>query len=243
MGAFSNQVAVITGASSGIGKSISLILAGNGATVCLVGRNLARLEEVARKIQTPASLVICREADLSLDNDIEDLVGNIFRDFKGVDILIHSAGSFSRGPVETSSLEVWDQQFRVNARAPYAITKALLPLLRICKGQIVFINSTVAFGNGRANLAQYIATKHALKVVADSLREEVNSDGIRVLSVYPGRTDTPMQAAIHKMEKKEYKAEKMMHPDNVAETVVAALSLSRRAEITDIIVRPMSKPE
>jgi NADP-dependent 3-hydroxy acid dehydrogenase YdfG len=115
-------------------------------------------------------------------------------------------------------------------------------MLRSRQGQIVFINSSVAVVNARAKLGQYAASKHALKAIADSLREEVNADGLRVISVYPGRTATPMQAAVHEMEGRAYHPEHLMQPDDVAAMVINALSLPPSAEVTDIMIRPLTKP-
>jgi short-subunit dehydrogenase len=133
-----------------------------------------------------------------------------------------------------------DQQFGVNVRGPYALTQAFLPLLRSSRGQIVFINSTAGLSAG-PNVGQYAATKHALKAITDSLREEVNPDGIRVLSIFNGRTATPMQAAVHVAEGRDYCPEKLIQPDDVASVVVHALSLPKTAEITDVQMRPFAK--
>jgi len=96
--------------------------------------------------------------------------------------------------------------------------------------------------SSRANLAHYTAAKYALKAIADSLREEVNGDGIRVLSIYPGRTATPMQADIHRLEGETYQPDRLMQAEDVAQTVIDALSVPRSAEVTDVIIRPMQKP-
>jgi len=238
---FESRIAVVTGASSGIGRAIALALAEHGATLCLVGRDLEKLEMVASIARTNAPQVRCVQADLTLDKDIRELVVQLERDFGGLDILIHSAGFLSLSPMESASLEDFDRHYRINVRAPYALTRALLPMLRVRRGQIVFINSSAGL-NARANVGQYAASKHALKAVADSLREEVNPDGVRVMSVYPGRTATPMQAAVHKMEDREYQPEHLMQPEDVATMLVSALSLPRSAEVTDIMVRPLVKP-
>jgi short-subunit dehydrogenase len=241
MTALRGQVGVVTGASSGIGKSIALALAERGATLCLVGRNLETLEAVASGARTSAPRVRCYQADLMVDKDIRELAVQLERDFGGIDILIHSAGFTSLSPLETASLEDFDRHYRINVRAPYALAQALLPMLRLRQGQIVFINSSVAVLNARAKVGQYAATKHALKAIADSLREEVNAEGIRVLSVYPGRTATPMQAAVHEMEGRDYHPERLMQPKDVATMVTSALSLPRSAEVTDIMIRPFIK--
>jgi len=157
-----------------------------------------------------------------------------------VDILVHSAGVISLGQVETTSVKDFDWQYSVNVRAPYILTQALLSMIRACQGQIVFINST-AGRIAAAGVSQYAATKHAFKALADSLRGEVNGDGIRVLSVFVGRTATPMQAAVHEMEGRPYHPERLLQPEDVAAVVINALSLPRSAEVTDISIRPLTK--
>ena len=92
-----------------------------------------------------------------------------------------------------------DWQYRVNVRTPYILTQALLPMLKSRRVQIVFLSSDAGL-SPRANLGQYAPTKHALKAIADSLREEVNAEGPRVMSVFPGRTASAMQAAVYQIE-------------------------------------------
>jgi len=238
---FTDQIAVVTGASSGIGRAIALGLVERGATLCLLGRNLATLEALAECARLTASRVFCYRADLIVDQDLGDLTARLQRDFERIDLLVHSAGAFSMGRLETASVEDFDWHYRTNVRAPYILTQALLPRLRAHQGQIVFINSSVGL-SGKANMSQYAATKHALKAIADSLREEVNASGVRVLSIYPGRTASPMQEAMHKMEGRAYHPERLMQPEDVAQMVLNALSLPRSAEVTDIGLRPMAPP-
>jgi len=237
---FTDQVAVVTGASSGIGKAIALALAEEGAAVCLVGRRLDALEEVAEIARKTSPLVLLHQGDLTLDQDIQDSVMRLQADVERVDILVHSAGVISLGHVETTSVKDLDWQYSVNVRAPYILTQALLPMIRRCRGQIVFINST-AGRIAAPGVSQYAASKHALKALADSLRGEVNAHGIRVLSVFAGRTATPMQANVHETEGRPYNAEQLMQPEDVAAVVIHALSLPRSAEVTDISMRPLTK--
>jgi len=236
-----NPVAVVTGASSGIGKAIALTLAAQGARVCIVGRRLDALEEVAKTARETSPQVLVHQADLSLDEDMQDLVMRLKDEAGHVDILVHSAGVISLGHVETTSVKDLDWQYSVNVRAPYILTQALLPMIRACRGQIVFINST-AGRIAAAGVSQYAATKHALKALADSLRGEVNADGIRVLTVFVGRTATPMQANVHETEGKPYRPERLVQPEDVATAVIHALNLPRTAEITDMNIRPLVKP-
>lgn len=241
MMAFKDKVAVVTGASSGVGKAIALGLAAQGTTLCLVGRKLNTLETVAASARATATRVLCYETDLAIDKDIIELKDRLQKDCGRVGLLIHSAGVISLGRVEVAPVEDFDLQYRINVRAPYLLTQALLPMLRLSAGQIVFINSSVSM-NARADVGQYAATKYALKALADSLRDEVNAEGLRVLSVYLGRTASPMQVMVHEKEGKVYDPERLIQPEDVAAVVINALSLPYSAEVTDISIRPMKKP-
>jgi NADP-dependent 3-hydroxy acid dehydrogenase YdfG len=242
MNGFDHQVAVVTGASSGIGAAIARELGRQGATVCLLGRRVEALTEVVDSIRKYQSASKYYPVDLTSDEHIATLQASIQEDFGAVDMLIHSAGVFSMGPMETAPIEDFDVQFRINVRAPYRLTQALLPMLKQRVGQIVFVNSTVGL-TAKADLAQYSATKHALKAIADSLRAEVNAHGLRVLSIYPGRTAGPLQENIHRMEGTPYEPDRLMKPEDVASLVAATLRLNRSAEVTDISVRPTIKPK
>ncbi len=233
----SGQVAVVTGASSGIGRAIAEALSAQGVRLCLVGRKTEALEGIGGT----ADHVRRYQADLADDEDLRRLVGSIRQDGRRVDILVHSAGVCRLGEIVDAAPADLDWQYRVNVRAPYVLTQGLLPLLRSSRGQIVFLNSSVGL-NARGGVGQYAATKHALKAIADSLREEVNPDGVRVLSVYVGRTASPMQAAIHATEKKSYYPETLLQPKDVASVVIHALGLPRSAEVTEIAIRPLKKP-
>jgi short-subunit dehydrogenase len=238
--AFSDHTAVITGASSGIGKATALALAAQGATLCLVGRNLDALEAVAEQARRTAPRVLSYRTDLTRDNELQELTERVQRDCGHVDLLIHSAGVLALGQIETAPVTTLDLQYHTNVRAPYVLTQALLPMLKARRGQIVFINSSLWL-NARGNVGQYAATKYALKALADSLRDEVNGDGVRVMSVFPGRTASSMQVAVHTLEGKPYHPERLMQPEDVATVMINALSLPRTAEVTDINLRPLSK--
>lgn len=240
MSKLKGKISVVTGASSGIGKAIALRLAAEGAILYLLGRSLKSLESVAESALPAASNIKKYQIDLDIDDDIQKLKSYLQQDVGYIDILVHSAGVFSMGMLESSSVEDFDKQYRVNVRAPYILTQILLPMIKTHSGQIVFINSSAGL-KARARVSQYAATKHALRAIADSLREEVNADGIRVLSVFPGRTATPMQELVHKMEGKVYQPEQFIQPEDVAEAVINALSLPMSAEVTDINIRPLAK--
>ena len=232
-----DKIAIVTGATSGIGKAIALSLIREGAVTCPVGRNADSLQDVLTHAQKSNQCAKSYQIDLTIDEDVERLSRNLEKDFGNIDILIHSAGVISMDTLECASIEDLDQQYRINVRAPYMLTKLLLPMIKSRQGQIVFINSNVGL-KARANIGQYAATKHALRAIADSLREEVYFEGIRVLSIYPGRTATPMQALVHKMEEKIYDPSKFIQPEDVAAVVTNTLALPQTVEVTDINMSP-----
>ena len=201
-----------------------------------VSRRRDTLEETARLAGNGG--IAIHAADVTVDEDVDGLAQEFLTN--GLDVLVHSAGAFSLGTFAQAPVDELDLQYRTNVRAPYRLTQALLPALTASAGQIVFINSTVGLA-ARANVSQFAATQHALKALADGLREEINPAGVRVLSVYPGRTATARQARIYELEGREYAPESLMQADDVAATVMTALTLPRTAELTDLRVRPMRK--
>ncbi|HKI04643.1 MAG TPA: SDR family oxidoreductase [Thermoanaerobaculia bacterium] len=239
MNGFRGTVAVITGASGGIGGAIAIALAKEGARLLLAGRDAEKLEMIAERARDLSPGVEIFAADLSEDEPVRALADRAQAAFGGVNVLIHSIGIFLAGPVETTPVEALDRQYRVNTRAPYLLTQALLPSLISRQGQVVFINSSAGFHPARGNWAAYSASKHALRALADGLRAEVNEKGVRVVSVYPGRTATAMQEEVHEFEGRPYDPERFLQPRDVAATVVNALALPRTAEVTDLHIRPM----
>jgi short-subunit dehydrogenase len=228
------QTAIVIGATGGIGRALALALAEQRRALCLVGRNADTLAAIVTSVQEKASQVISYQADFTDDDDVRKLAGNLQRDLVSVDLLIHCAGVISIAALKDAPIEDLDWQYRVNVRAPYQLTQALLPMMQ--SGQIVFVNSLVGL-NAKGGSSQYSMAKHALRALADSLRQEVKPDGIRVLSVFLGRTATPMQAAVHRMEARSYATNVLIEPGDVARMILTALSLSRTAEVTDITIR------
>lgn len=232
-----SKVALVTGSSSGIGQKIAEVLANDRYTVALVSRDLERLRSVIQKIREKSPNSKIYPIDLASEIQIYKLVEALKQDFERIDLLVHSAAAFSMGKIEFLAVEDLDYQYRVNLRAPYLLTQLLLSRLRVNQGQIVFINSSVGL-KSKANLAQYAATKHGLKAIADSLREEVNGDGLRVLSIYPGPTATPMQELVYNMEGCIYEPQSLIQPEDIAKVVLQAVSVSSRTEVADIKIQP-----
>jgi NADP-dependent 3-hydroxy acid dehydrogenase YdfG len=230
------KVAVITGASSGVGRAIACQLAQQGTAVALVGRDESRLPIKECSVESLARAYVC---DLAHD-DIAALAKSINCDFGRVDVLVHSAGIFASDTTAQTGDHL-EQIIRLNLRAPFELSRSLLPSLVANSGDIVFINSSAGMV-ARQGATQYAISKHGLRALADGLRDEVNILGVRVSSIFLGRTATPMQAAIYAAENRLYDPGCLIQPDDVANVVVGMIALPRTVEVTDIVMRPLKKP-
>ena len=233
-----HQNAVITGASSGIGRAIAIDLAKAGIQeLHLIGRNEERLKALVTELETHNATCHYHLLDLADTTSIENFCADFSSKNKTLDILIHSAGVVQLGTLEDSNIQDLDHQYAINLRAPFLITQKLLASLKASKGDIIFINSGAGLEAG-ATWSQYAATKHGLKALADSLRSEVKKDGIRVISIYPGRTATAMQEDVYAMENRsDYDASALVQPEDIAKQVITSLSMSKAAVVSDVRVR------
>jgi NADP-dependent 3-hydroxy acid dehydrogenase YdfG len=241
MNVFGGQFAVVTGASSGIGRAIAESLAAQGASLALVGRDRARLEatrDAVVRFGAGAGVHVC---DLSDDGQLRGLIATLTQMHQRIDLLVHAAAVIQPASLASTVVSDFDRQYRTNVRAPFMLTQGLLPAVTRAQGQIVFINSSVGL-RGKENVGAYAATKHALKAIADTLRMEVNALGIRVLSVYAGTTATAMQQSLHERAGTAYRPEVLLQPPDIATAIVQSLSLPRTAEVTDLYIRSMIKP-
>lgn len=234
---FDGQTCVVTGASSGIGRALAFAFGNHGAHVWALGRDATRLAEV---VEAGDGRIASLSADLGDQQALDTAAGEILRASAGVDILAHCAGGIARGPVESATVTELDRLYDVTLRGPFVLTKALLPGLRATRGRIVFINSLVPAG-GANDAVIYASLKQAARAYADGLRQEVNADGIRVVTVATGRTDTPMQKWVHDYEGRDYDPDLLLRPDDVVGVVFSALAVSPRGEITDVNLRPVTK--
>ncbi|HYM34442.1 MAG TPA: SDR family NAD(P)-dependent oxidoreductase [Steroidobacteraceae bacterium] len=238
---FSGATALVTGGGGGIGRAIAVELGSHGAQVVVAGRRSAALAETVVMIERAGGRGQAHVGDLTDDGSTAELV-RLVNDLSSgrLAVLVHCAAQHVIASVERMSSEVFDAAMKCNLRMPFLLTRSLLPALRSARGDIVFVNSSVVL-NPRPELSAYAASKAALKAFADCLRAEVNADGVRVLSVFPGRTATPMQAELAAAEGHKYQPERLLQPESIAKATVDALSLARTAELTELHIRPAIK--
>jgi NAD(P)-dependent dehydrogenase (short-subunit alcohol dehydrogenase family) len=200
--------------------------------VHLLARASTRLVEVAREAGER-----CRPlaADLTSEATIRAAADDVGG--QAVDLLVHCGGQYARGTVAESQVEELDAQYQLSVRAPYLLTQLLLPGLRSHPSDIVFMESTV---RPAAWLGAYAAAQTAQAALVRALRDELKDDDVRVLAVFPGRTATPRQARIFALEGRvdAYQPERLLQPEDVAAITLDALCLPRRAEVTEVWLRP-----
>ncbi len=220
------KTAFITGATSGIGAAITLAFARKGMDLFLTGRNLERLEELkSQALKNGSNKVVIKVGDLEKVEEIIELKNYFDKNFSSINILVNSAGIITLGSIETSTVEDFDSQYRVNLRAPFFLTQLFLSDLKKNKGQVVFVNSSSGLTT-KPEIGLYTATKHGLKVIADTLQAEVRKDRVRVVSIFPKSTATPMQIRVSRLRGKKYRPEILLQASDVAEVVVNALNSS-----------------
>ncbi|PYE52930.1 SDR family oxidoreductase [Deinococcus yavapaiensis] len=224
----SRPTALVTGATGGIGLELARSLASTHDLV-LTGRSDQKL--AALRAEFPNARVLA--LDLSRP---ADLAANL-PPFEALDVLIHNAGVAELGTVAETPADVWDETMRVNVLAPAELTRLLLQALRAARGHVVFVNSGAGL-NASPGWGPYAASKFALKALADALRGEESSRGVRVTTVYPGRTATDMQRHVRQQEGGAYQPDVYIRPSSVARTILAVLSTPRDALLTDVTVRP-----
>lgn len=222
------SVHLLTGAGSGIGALLARALLDRGDEVHVVARSERRATELGEQLPGARPLV----ADLEHPESVESL-----RLPERLDSVVHAAGVVALGTVADLSVQDWARQLRVNLVAPAALTRVALPALRAARGTVVLVNSGAGLF-AHPQWSAYAASKHGLRALADSLRAEEAPHGVRVTSVYPGRTATPMQEQVHRQEGKAYDASAWIQPQTVVDAVLHVLDLPGDATIPDLTIKP-----
>jgi NADP-dependent 3-hydroxy acid dehydrogenase YdfG len=241
--ALTGKVALVTGASSGIGEAIAIALAQAGVTIALVARRADRLAALAQRIDSMGSgKALALAADMSVADEAQKVVEQTVSRLGKLDILINSAGVIQAGGVENCDLEEYRSVFDINLFATLYTSKAAIPHMLAGGGDIITISSLVARKGGPFTNA-YAASKHAVNSMTDAMRQELGGRNIRVSILMPGATKTEVAENISDPKFRDairahVGKEGAVLPSEVGDTVVFMLSLPRRVNISEISIRP-----
>jgi NADP-dependent 3-hydroxy acid dehydrogenase YdfG len=239
----SEKVALVTGASSGIGKAVAIALARSGATVVACARRAGRLDDLVKHIETEGGKALALPGDMAVDAEAISAVQNTVDRLGHIDILINSAGIMQAGGIENVDVEEYRRVFDVNLFATLYTCRAAVPhMLRQGGGDIVNISS-LAGRKGAPQTNAYAASKHAVNAMTDALRQELGDRNIRVSLVMPGATETAVGDSIsdptwRKAIQAHVSKPGAVQPSEIGATIVFMLSMPRHVNISEISVRP-----
>ncbi len=230
------MVALVTGATRGIGKTIALELASLGYDLALVGRDEGKLTETCREAAAAGVRTEDISADLADPASYGKVVEQAAGALGGIDVLVNCAGLSLAGPFTEATPEQWDRIFAVNAKAPFFLCQAALPYLKASSKPVVInITSVVGF-KGYANQSVYASSKHALTGFTKVFAKEVQPLGIRVHLISPGAVATEM---VTKM-RPDINPEELIQPEEIAEIVRFLVTKKGNATIDQFYIRRYS---
>jgi len=227
------QAAIVTGASRGIGRSIALILARNGAAVSLAARTEADLQAVQKEIEAFGGRATSFVTDVSQESEVIRLVHSTVERLGRLDIVVNNAGIGIFGPLADTTTEQWDRIMAINARGPFLLCREAIPYLQRQGGGFVINIASVVAVKGYANQAAYGASKHALLGMSKALAKEVQPDGIRVHILCPGGVDTQLVG----QARPDLDQSVLIQPEEIADLVLFLVTRRGNAVIDEIHVR------
>lgn len=229
------MVAVITGASRGVGRTLAFTLAKNGYNLALASRNIDDLERLKMELNTQFQVEIYIAAvDLSKRKESMLFAEDVIERFDTIDILINNVGSYLLDNIMDVEDEL-ENNIATNLNSAFYISKKIAANMCINrKGHIFNICSVLSLGP-RVEAASYTISKHALKGFNDVLREETRNYGVKVTAIYPGSINTSSWEGIIAPK------EKFVQPEDIAESVLACLKISKNANIEEIVIKPLDK--
>lgn len=234
------KVVVITGASSGLGEAAARELVRGGATLVLGARRLDRLEKLASELALGADAAV--ETDVTSFDQVRRLVDRAVDRHGRIDVMINNAGVMPHSPLDRLKVDDWSRMIDVNVKGVlHGIAAALPHMQRRSSGQIINVSS-VAGHKVRPGAAVYAATKHAVRIISEGLRQEVTGSNIRVTVISPGAVATELAGSITEPDSaaafERYYAETAVPADSFARCVAFAISQPEEVDINEILYRP-----
>ena len=236
-----DKVVVITGASSGLGEATARMLAQHGAHLVLGARRLERLDALASDLQATGAQVEVKTTDVTQAEQVQALIDLALERHGRVDVMLNNAGLMPHSPLDRRRLEDWDQMIDVNIKGVLYGIAAVLPTMQAQKSGHIINVASVAVHKVRAGSTVYSATKHAVRIISEGLRQEVKPYGLRTTILSPGAVATELpntitEADVAENVRKLY--ELAIPTDAFARAVIYALSQPDDVDINEILFRP-----
>jgi len=244
-GRLEGKVALVTGASSGLGRAASIALARAGADVALVARSQQELDSAKEEISKIGCRALVLPVDLASEDETTRAVARTVEALGRIDVLVNAAGTDVPGTVEELDVEGWDRTLAVNLRAPFLLSKAVFPHMRETGGGIIVNISSVAGKKGWANASAYCASKFGLTGFTEALADEGKEHGIRAIVLYPGAMATNWGAFApeerQEGEPNEAPPTRVLPPERVADLIVWLAASPPEFVLTEAIVLPLEE--
>ena len=240
-------VALVTGASSGIGAATARSLAAQGAAIALLARRRDRLEELADAIRSEGGTALVAEADITSRQQAQDAVERAVGELGRLDTVVNNAGLMHIGPVADALTEDWDEMVQINVQGLLYVTRAALPhLLRAAedspRGVADLVNISSTAGRvARPGTAVYNLTKFGVNGFTEAVRQEVMQKRVRVSVVEPGTVSTELSSHLRDGVRQAIEAQvkdmELLHPEDIADAVTYIVTRNRRVAVNEILVR------
>jgi len=232
-GKLAGKVAIVTGASRGIGRAISVALAQEAATIVLAARSIQDLQETAKHVTKAGGVAHIIHVELTEEDSIRNLVKVTGEKLGRLDIMINNAGVTHSATLEQTSTEDWQQCISINARAPFILCRESLPLLKKSESAHIVNIASVVGVKGYPLQSAYTASKHALRGMTMSLAEELKGSNIRVHLLCPGGVDTDMVDNV----RPDIAKDELIKPEEIAELVLYLVTHKGNAVLDELRIR------
>jgi NADP-dependent 3-hydroxy acid dehydrogenase YdfG len=247
-GTLEGKVALVTGASSGIGEATAVALANEGAAVALGARRADRLESLRERIESGGGRAVAIETDITDEDQAHSFVDSAREQLGGIDILVNNAGVMLLGPVTGADTAEWKRMVEVNLLGLLYTTHAALgPMTEQGSGHIVNLSS-VAGRIATMGSAVYNLTKWGVGAFSEGLRQEVLHGGVRVTIIEPGFVETELQGhnenpmVQEQIQKMQEQIGDLLQADDIADAILYAVTRPQHVSINEVLVRPTKQP-
>jgi len=228
-----DKVALVTGASRGIGRSVAISLAKEGATIVAAARDVKMLNETCRVIEEAGGQALVCTVELSNENSIRKLMQTVTEKFGRLDVLINNAGITLSNSLEETTTDDWDRLMAVNVRGAFILCREAVGLLRQAQPGVIVNISSVVGVKGYAKQIAYTASKHAMRGMSIAMAEELKESNVRVHVICPGGVDTEMVSRV----RPDINKDELIQPEEIAELVLYLVSHTGNAIVDEIRIR------